>query len=380
MRHLNLRRVCSLIAVLLTIGTLASCASDGGMESSPSASASIAGSASPTGTPITTESYEEQRTNSQIGIWYSVWYDLNAENSFWDTSGRKSSTYAGDPIYYRPLLPDGTYGKYDSGDSQVIQFHLQQIAEAQIDFIIMDQTNMIDAAPGNLNANALKMAKAIKQWNDTEGNRDIKYCSGIGALATKESYDIIESEAKKLWNRYVDTPRGTEDYHMYVDGKPLLVIFNDYFKEADWNAYDGDKTYASKFTIRFSHGHVYEGEYGQWGWVMPDGPQIDEDVAVMMPGWYKIGFTLPFVYRNRGASYENGWKELLASEIVPDFVVINSFNEYAEHTAVFTASTSGFPEDYGIEKWLDEDGEENPSLYWDMTKTYIAKYKNGDRK
>ena len=69
----------------------------------------------------------------------------------------------------------------------------------------------------------------------------------------------------------------------------------------------------------------------------------------------------------------------MKADIVPNYIVINSFNEYAEHTGVFTADTSDFPEDYPIERWVNEEGLETPSLYWDMTKKYIGKYRNGDR-
>ena len=354
-KTLWIRRICFLLVLTVTIGLLAYCVFS-----------------------------KSDRSSTQIGIWYSIWYDLRTKNSFWDTSGRNTATSPGDPIYYRPLLPDGSYGKYDSADEEVIRFHLKEIADAQIDFIIMDQTNLIDVSRGSLNTRALKTAKMVMEWNQTEGNRRIRYCSGIGALATLNNMALLESEAQKLYDRYVNDPSGmgSEEHHMYVDGKPLLVVFNDYFTEKEWKAYQEthETPYMDRFTVRFSKGHVYEGTYGQWGWVMPDGPQIDEDVAVMMPGWYKIGFMLPFVYRERGASYEQSWKKLLASKIVPDFVIINSFNEYAEHTAVFTAKTDLFPENYGIERWLDDSGEEKPSLYWDMTKEYIAKFKNGDRK
>ena len=342
--------------------------------------------AKPTATPVD-NSYGGQRKSAQIGIWYAIWYDKTTEGSFWDHSGRLSSTYAGDPIYYRPLLPDGTYGKYKSVDEKVINFHLQEMADAQIDFIIMDQTNNIDN--GTLNTASVKVAKTIWKWNDVAGNRTIKYCSGIGAYATKDNMAHIESEAQKLYERYIQKDWGTEEDHVYVDGKPLLIIYNDYFTEAEWKSYQKSHNtpYCDKFTIRFAKGHVRQGQKGYWGWVMADGPQINEEIAVMMPGWYKVakegdGFgnsNLPYVYRNRGKFYEDSWKTLLKSDIVPDFVVINSFNEYAEHTAVFTAKTDLFPSNYGIERWLDSSGKENPSLYWDLTKQYIAKFKKGDR-
>ena len=142
---------------------------------------------------------------------------------------------------------------------------LQQIADAQIDFIIMDQTNMIDVGGGYINRNALKVAQAIQKWNES-GKRPIRYCSGIGALACyAHDITIIESEAKILWERYCTQPFGTERDHMFIDGKPLMVIFET--TEEQWNAYDGDKTYTNKFTLRFSVGHAYAP--GMWGWVCP---------------------------------------------------------------------------------------------------------------
>lgn len=337
------------------------------------------------------KSYEEQRKQAQIGIWYAIWYDNKPAGSFWETSGRNNKTYPGDPIYYRPLLPDGTYGKYDSRDRDVLNFNLKEIADAQIDFIIMDQTNMIDNENGRLNAASIITAEAIAAWNKVEGNRKIQYCSAIGAFARRNTMDHVEEEAKKLVERYLDVEDlGAPENHVYVDGKPLMVIFNCVFSEAEWNEYQAthDTPYCDRFTIRYSKGHVKKGEMGLWGWCMQDGPQINEDVAVMMPGWYKIARpgepygTLPwhpYAFRERGKFYEDGWKLLLQSDIVPNYVVINSFNEYAEHTGVYTAKTDLFPEDYGIERWLDGDGKENPSMYWDMTRAYIAKFKNGDR-
>ena len=50
----------------------------------------------------------KKRAKTQIGIWYSVWYSNGSGNSanenFWNSEN----------IYYKPLLPDGSYGRYDS--------------------------------------------------------------------------------------------------------------------------------------------------------------------------------------------------------------------------------------------------------------------------
>ena len=228
---------CRIGAALLLCVTLAACGAPAAPKTSPAAEA--------TSVPGGDAQLTEKRAKTQIGIWYSIWYDQREKNSFWENSGSSPAL----PIYYRPLLPDGTYGTYDSGDDEIIQYHLQEISDAQIDFIIMDQTNMIDAAPGNLNANSIKVAKAIRQWNDA-GKRQLRYCSAIGAFAAvNKDLTIIESEAKKLYERYVNRPWGTEDYHVYVDGKPLMIIFET--TKEQWDAYKGDKTYTNKFTLRF---------------------------------------------------------------------------------------------------------------------------------
>ena len=143
-----IRNLCLFLILVMSVGLFVACGGESTVD--PSSSAEVSGapssaepgqtnaptaavtpgatqsgtqSSNPTTTPVDT-SYDGQRKSAQIGIWYSVWYDKTTEGSFWDTSGRYSSTYAGDPIYYRPLLPDGTYGKYRSGDSEIINFHL----------------------------------------------------------------------------------------------------------------------------------------------------------------------------------------------------------------------------------------------------------------
>ena len=70
----------------------------------------------------------------------------------------------------------------------------------------MDQTNNIDN--GTLNRASIKTARTIQKWNDVAGNRTIKYCSGIGAYATKDNMAHIESEAQKLYERYIQKAWG----------------------------------------------------------------------------------------------------------------------------------------------------------------------------
>ncbi|MBP3392473.1 MAG: hypothetical protein J6L76_06765 [Clostridia bacterium] len=332
--------------------------------------------AMPTQTPTQLNALAKARAKTQIGIWYAIWYDEGA-GSIWENDRGPTQQ----PIYYRPLLPNGTYNTYASSDRDIMKWHIEEISNAGIDFLILDQTNDIDTGNGTLNNNALRLVRCIYDWN-VAGNRTLKYCSAVGAYAElNNDMSIIESEAKKLWERYVNGKAfGTADHHLYVDGKPLMIIFP--FTEKEWTDYKkanpGKTPYADKFTIRFAEGHAYEAGY--WGWAMPKGTLVNEDVACIIPGWYKFNHPLEKVHRNKGQTYKKNWETLLASDVIPKHVVINSFNEYAEHTAVFTARTNKFPSNYPIEKWIDSTGKENPSMYWDMTKLYISKFRKGDTK
>ena len=332
---------------------------------------------------VETVTLAKQREKTRVGAWYALWYDALEEGSFWDNEG------TGQVIRYKPLLPDGTYGRHDSGDDAVIQFHIEEIAKAGIDFLIFDQTNDIDARniTGQtwINDNSLKTAKAIWAWNQVPGNRRLEYCSSVGTFASVDKatmlpvvdkmFWVIEEEAQKLYERYMMEPWG--ESHVLVDGKPLMVVFT--LTQAEWEGYakDHETPWTDKFALRFAIGHAYDPGY--WGWVIPFGATVTEDVCCIIPGWFKLNHPFEKVYRDRGRAYQENWERLLRDETIPDFVVINSINEFAEHTGVFPAVTSDFPDDYPIERWLNPEGEEDPTMYWAMTKKYIGKYRRGDR-
>ena len=63
----------------------------------------------------------------------------------------------------------------------------------------------------------------------------------------------------------------------------------------------------------------------------------------------------------------------------PRIVMITTFNDYNEDSAIFPTDTSGCDNSYE-EQWYDETGELNASLYFDITCEAIQKLrkKNGD--
>ena len=69
---------------------------------------------------------------TDIGMWYVTY---NTSSQFVSNFG------TGYPIKYRMLMPDGSYGILDSGDTAHIDFQLKELAEAKVDFVLFDLTN-----------------------------------------------------------------------------------------------------------------------------------------------------------------------------------------------------------------------------------------------
>ena len=305
---------------------------------------------------------------TDIGIWYSTWYAKKAENS----PDNKINTWTAWNIPFKPLLPDGRYETYDSLDEEVTLFHLKMMSEAQIDFIIMDQTNNIDVDGGYINQRSLSVAKTIKKYNDDPSHRPVKYCSAIGGIQWSQDAATIENEAMLLWNRYCAQDYGGEDYHYMIDGKPVMVVYGDGAKDK-WDAYTGDKTYASKFSIRWADN---ASRPGYWGWAFDKGTKEHWETMVVMPGWNNMKGATP-VPRRYGETYKKSWDVVLNAETKPRILVINSFIVYAERTAVVPAdSSTAVPVS---DRWLNEEYEVDNTMYWEMTVEYIRQFKAMDK-
>ena len=350
MRKNSTRRIIAiLLSVMLAAAAFTSCApQNGGPGGSDSPDATDGGKDM---SKITVEPSDDVK----VGIWYSVWYKYDPE----EPDNKEKNLWLDWDIKYKPLLPDGTYGLYDSMDEELIYFHLQEMTDAGIDFIIMDQTNFIDTSGGFINVRALKVAECIQKWND-EGHKEIRYCSAIGGIQWTQDGKNIEDEAVLLNNRYLRQDFG-KSYFM-LDGKPLLIVYGDN-GEKMWKDYldGGGKTkYTDKFTLRWADNQSRPGYYG---WAYDKGTKQDSEVMVVMPGWDNRKGAEP-VPRNHGEWYKESWRQVFAAETTPQMVVINSFNEYAENTGVFTAQTKLY-------------GDDAPDLYWNMTKEYIKLLREG---
>ncbi len=327
---------------------------------------------------------------TDVGAWFVTY---NTESMWANNFG------AGHPIQYRALMPDGSYGIPYSDSAEVVDFQLAKLAEAKIDFILFDITNggLTDKIPYGTNHNewivdnAAFTCERIALWNESH-NWKIRYAIGVGSYMAIRGYkfdkegnmikegisigEITEMQAEEVYKKFVQNPVYGKDYYT-LDGKPLLII-HDWGENVltvphGWNAYKGDRTYGDLFTVRNGQG----GEAGTYGWQTRYGTQVHPEVEVVCPGQNTHGGRVN-IYRNNGKYYRNEWNTVLSNPS-PRIVMITSFNDYNEDSAIFPADTSGCEEGYE-EKWTDENGVLCPNMYWEITCESIKKMreKNGD--
>lgn len=130
--------------------------------------------------------------------------------------------------------------------------------------------------------------------------------------------------------------------------------------------YYGDKTYGNRFSIRYAQ-DVVKGSYG-WN-IYATGTVLDDEVEVVSPGWGHFARKVPpYVPRLHGDFYRRCWNTVLNNPKAK-IVMIVTFNDYLENTAVWTADTTNLTD---AERWENPDGELNPSLYWNITVEKIA--------
>ena len=330
----------------------------------------------PTG--VTEQPTNTMKTNgnggkTDVGTWMVTY---NNEEMWADNFGSKF------PINYRALLPDGTYGIQDSSNVEHIDFMLKEIADAKIDFIIFDETNggFTEKVPygwfgGEKNEgnryivdNARLTCERIAKWN-ANNEWQIRYAMAIG------TYDyicggapmglIVEYQAEAIYKDFVENKTYGKDYYTF-DGKPLLILF-DWASDPleKWERYADDRTYGDKFIARSAQ----VGNVGTYGWYTNYGTVIHDEVELVCPGHNTAGETPASILRDNGNYYKKSWETILNNPL-PRIIVVAALNDYNEQTGVWPADSSKCDEKIE-EKWTDETGKLNPTMYWDMTKEGI---------
>lgn len=260
-----------------------------------------------------------------VGIWYSTWYSVNNPNNpnFWSLWN----------IGYTPLL-----GQYDSSNTAIIDQHIESILNAGIDFVILDETDNLYVEKGFILSNALVFKSRIEYTN-------LKFVIAIGGMQFSNNPDTMDFEVSEVKRLFANSHN-----YMTIDGKPLIISYP-HLSQSNRILANLATKYPDMY-ISWMHGKAQAGEMG---WATPNGPIVNCDVMSIMPGWNNRHGE--YVGRRDGAFYQESWNRIL--KVNPSMVVISSFNDFAEETAIESAS-----------------GPWNfPNMYWNSTVKNIKEYK-----
>ena len=268
---------------------------------------------------------------------------------------------------YLPLIGDEYYGFDAEDDYFAIQQIISDMAAAEIDFVLLDQSNTW----GALFKTYQVFATAIMQWNANPANRKVRYAI-CGMF--KDGPSQVETSARNTLMNFYNT-YGTDNYQM-LDDKPLLVCYGPAEnKHVEWANYTGSKQAANKFTVKWMDGDLVESNIdpdnkGDWyGWQMVNGTIENDQQMVVQPGFYNGG---AFISREKngieGDLYRSDWDKVLVNK--PKDITIISLVGDPEQNDVFNMIEGEYTYGMGATEFWNY-----PEMYWEMTKDYIQNFR-----
>eukprot|EP00047_Mylnosiga_fluctuans_P008344 m.258322 g.258322 ORF g.258322 m.258322 type:complete len:675 (-) comp21439_c0_seq1:195-2219(-) len=298
------------------------------------------------------------------------------------------NTWEGWFLGYVPLI-----GKYDSGDSAAIASHFASLSAATVDYIIFDFTNNIGTE--YIRDRGWIVCQQLAAYRRAHGS-SLAYAIAIGGVQYTGNPETMEVEAAIAWDSWVmNTSCGGPDTYFHVDGKPLLLSYTSYAQREAWERLT-NHTSTDRFTVRWVQGALPDqgsgcpaqsggidphkpwypppADYGlYYGWGIPNGSLPNPDVMVVMPGWNNSeGCVVPRNVPSPGYFYSAMcWAPTL--QHAPANIVLNSWNEFAEQTAMEPADSAGAPP--GCDRWIDAAGQLAPAVYWDATVDNVRKWR-----
>ncbi len=282
--------------------------------------------------------------SSKVGLWYTLWWRTDA-SGHWDEWSR-----------YVPLL-----GKYTSGAEASFPQELAELEAMGADFLLLDHTNGIGADGGGLATAGHKIVAALEG-----GVSSLQQATALGACfwlsGITDRLGCMAQEAETIWGAHANPALHPSAY--LVGGRPLLVNYTSPGAYDDWSD--------PRFTMGAASGRSTEASAAQlaqglWGWVFDDPTPQSGVVMGVMPGWdtQHLGRpTVPLAREDNGMRFQRQW--LRAIHQNPESIVISSWNDFAEETAIQPAKRS----DPGAPLWQDSHGNECPSFYYEIARVY----------
>lgn len=312
---------------------------------------------------------------SKIGAWFEPWWAGNpppADTISWPAVSE-----------YEPLF-NGVGNYYDCGDTNDIIYEFGAIKAAGIDYLILDDTNTILDA----NADSTKpwiQSNIVTMFNvdaHLPAQQQIPMAVAIGGQLMLNHNILLQNEEANFV--MANFAAWSSVYFKWMN-LPLIINYNTFSLGADtYDPYWADASWRS--TTRNAADFVnqaqnYFGEiangpahHGWWGWTQEYPQPLNSEAMTVMPGADNIhrvetGACSPtsctYHYdRQNGMTYTLEW--LRAIKQNPQTIVINSWNEFSDESAV----ESGWPNRSDAPLWSDSYGQETPDWYVQLTTGY----------
>lgn len=263
---------------------------------------------------------EAQPEPRLVGIAYSTWFSSAHWRDAWGT----------------PRL-----GPYRSDDRAVIRQHAEWLADAGIDFILIDWSNNVDLAPGTTRPEHQAFIEnathaLFEEYATLEKRPRVALMLGTSGHPQAATDGRLQAKADQVWRQFADNPRFRPLIQRYL-GKPLLVVYantpSPYGTSLPW---DDDR-----FTVRWMTGYVAQQRElaspglvskGYWSWE-ERGEQTftlhegRPEAMTVVASWREDSHAkIPAAGRRNGQTFREQWSR--ARAIGPRIALVVSWNEW----------------------------------------------------
>lgn len=350
-------------------------------------SSSIKQSSQTSTSASTTNTLEKQYYKSEVGIWYTVWWQDNKANNPY----KGQYQHWADWSRMEPIR-----GYYSSGDSEIIKTHMNLFEKYGIDYVILDDTNGHGNDAGSIGSNIDKIFATVNGMG--AGNAPELAIALGGEFNNGEAadpYGTRVTEANLIYSRYATS---YNDIYFKWKNKPLLISYG-LVKYQSWDD--------NRFTVRRATGNVNEWRFsgtalpstGIWGWVFNS--QVNtQEVYGVIPGFNKgaiqgdtANSVVQQIRREQGNHYMQMWLDAIKAN--RETIVISAWNDFAEEPSIeamkprsdaqiaIDSARVGYPYDVrhardlqnGTDRhnvWLDYYGNPVPYWYEEITWAYTS--------
>ncbi len=292
-----------------------------------------------------------------VGTWFV--------EPFFDPGANQRKNRAPWKYCFKSIVGDKKFADFETLDDRVIDYQIDIVSRAGVDFLIIDITNCLHTDK-TVYERVTSTVRRIKLWNDNKSHNKLKYAIAIGCINYTHDPLTVEKEASEIYNTFVKPEIGSDGSYLFINDRPLLVVYTWYAMRKQWENLSTDKTDGTdKFTVRFAEGNADHPDY--YGWSLKSGAIPSKEVMFVTPrkpsGKPQEGRDVNF--------YKNSWE--LAIKTSPKIVIAGAFGGVSESNGIGPSDTSTCPSQL---QFRNDKGQLDPYLYWDITKSYIEKFKH----